>query len=156
MFEDHCDTKGVDDTIALGAHVGARLPRGSLILLEGDLGAGKTALCQGLAVGLGVSTRVVSPTFLTMRTYDRVGVDGGGLFLHVDLYRVEDPWYLEEQGVFEELENGAVVAVEWSERAAGCSRYDPLGIQVQVVTFHRRRLRLAGSDRWSSVLLEPA
>lgn len=102
-------------TQKLGEILGRRLPAGNVLLLEGDLGTGKTSLIQGLGKGLGISDAIVSPTFTLINEYH----DGRVPLYHLDLYRLTpqqvDELYLETywQGV--EVPPG-IVAIEWSER----------------------------------------
>ncbi len=95
--------------VALGAALGDDLTRPSLVLLRGDMGTGKTRFVQGLAKTLNVDNRVTSPTFLTVKEYPTPK----GKFIHCDLYRVSSEHYLEEVGVLDDLEQGAIVAIEW-------------------------------------------
>jgi tRNA threonylcarbamoyladenosine biosynthesis protein TsaE len=105
-------TQSEDETAALGRELAATLSAGDVLLLVGDLGAGKTAFVRGLAEGLGVSRdEVSSPTFTLIQEYR-----GGRLTLfHVDLYRIEDPREFDELGLDEIAEDG-VLAIEWAER----------------------------------------
>src|SRR4029077_15966774 len=105
-------TQSEHDTAALGREMAATLRAGDVLLLYGDLGAGKTAFVRGLAEGLGVSSdEVSSPTFTLIQEYR-----GGRLPLfHVDLYRIEDPREFDELGLDEIAEDG-VLAIEWAER----------------------------------------
>jgi tRNA threonylcarbamoyladenosine biosynthesis protein TsaE len=100
------------ETTAIGRKVGATLTAGSVVLLLGDLGAGKTAFVRGVAEGLGVEPGdVSSPTYTLIQEYR-----GGRVpLLHVDLYRLNDPREIDELGL-EELGADAVVAIEWSEK----------------------------------------
>lgn len=103
------------ETEALGAALAARLSAGSLLAFTGDLGAGKTAFVRGLARGLGITTRVVSPTFTIVNEYE-----GGRLPLfHFDLYRLSGADELFDIGWEDFLARGGVCAVEWSEHAQG-------------------------------------
>jgi tRNA threonylcarbamoyladenosine biosynthesis protein TsaE len=88
------------------------LSAGSVVLLIGDLGAGKTALVRGLAEGLGIAPEEVSsPTFTLMQEYR-----GGRVpLIHVDLYRLNDPREIDDLGL-EELGMDAVLAIEWAEK----------------------------------------
>ena len=103
-------------TLALGQELAQHLAPGSLLLLVGDLGAGKTCLVQGLAAGLGISEPITSPTFALAQHYQ--GATGRAL-VHLDLYRLEQPAAADELLAQEEEEAqalGAVLAVEWPER----------------------------------------
>ena len=105
------------DTESLGEHLGRTAAGGLVIGLSGDLGAGKTQFVRGLARGLGVATRVHSPTFTLVNEYD-----GGRLKLfHLDLYRLETPEQLRSAGIGEFLSPDGVAVIEWAERldAAG-------------------------------------
>ena len=100
------------DTAAVGRDLAQTLSPGDVVLLYGDLGAGKTAFTKGLAEGLGASRDdVSSPTFTIMQEYR-----GGRLPLfHVDLYRLNDPREVEDLGL-EELANDGVLAIEWADK----------------------------------------
>jgi tRNA threonylcarbamoyladenosine biosynthesis protein TsaE len=107
------------ETVAVGREVAAPLTAGSVVLLYGDLGAGKTAFVKGLAEGLGVPRdEVSSPTFTLVQEYR-----GGRLTLfHVDLYRIEDPREIDDLGLDELAEDG-VLAIEWAEKLPPSRRY---------------------------------
>lgn len=104
-----------DATYRLGERLGQGLPAGTTLLLQGDLGAGKTTLVQGIGAGLGISDRIVSPTFTLINEYD----NGRIPLYHLDLYRLDSS---EVQGLQPQLywdgwevEPGLMV-VEWAER----------------------------------------
>ena len=103
-----------EDTRRFAAHLATRLTAGSMLLLSGDLGAGKTAFVKGLAEGLGVDpAEVTSPTFTLVHEYR-----GGRLpLIHVDLYRL-DRADLDEIGLDADAAMEAVLAIEWAERLA--------------------------------------
>ena len=100
------------ETADVGRGLAAALTPGSVLLLIGDLGAGKTALVRGLAEGLGVPPEdVSSPTFTLMQEYR-----GGRVpLIHVDLYRLNDGREIDELGL-EELGLNSVLAIEWAEK----------------------------------------
>lgn len=98
-------------TRELARELAGRLQRGDLVLLSGELGAGKTEFVKGLAEGLGCTATVTSPTFTLVREYP-----GRELLLHLDLYRLGAA-DAEELGL-DELRLRGIVAVEWPERAA--------------------------------------
>jgi tRNA threonylcarbamoyladenosine biosynthesis protein TsaE len=105
-------SRSEDETAAVGRELAGSLAAGDVVLLHGDLGAGKTALVRGLAEGLGVpADEVSSPTFTLVQEYR-----GGRLPLfHVDLYRLNDPREIDDLGLDEIAEDG-VLAIEWAER----------------------------------------
>src|SRR5580765_2484562 len=105
-------TQSEEETAAIGREVAATLSAGDVLLLYGDLGAGKTAFVRGLAEGLGVSREEVSsPTFTLIQD-----CRGGRLTLfHVDLYRIEDPREFDELGL-DEIAVDGVLAIEWAEK----------------------------------------
>ena len=105
-------TKGAGETEAVGEAIGSQLRVGDLVVLTGDLGAGKTTFAKGLARGLGVTQKVTSPTFTIVQEYDgRVPV------AHVDVYRLDRIQELHDFG-FEELLESRVTIVEWGEAIA--------------------------------------
>ena len=107
-------TRNEQDTVELAAQLAARLRAGDIVLLSGDLGAGKTAFVRGLAAGLASNAdEVTSPTFTLVHEYR-----GGRLpLIHVDLYRL-DRADLDEIGLDQDLAAKGVTAVEWAERLA--------------------------------------
>lgn len=104
------ETSAPAETEAAGEELGRRLSKGDLVLLKGELGAGKTTFVRGIARGIGSPAPVASPTFQLVRIYP-----GRVQLAHVDLYRLETGAELRDLGLEELLDAGAVV-VEWGER----------------------------------------
>jgi tRNA threonylcarbamoyladenosine biosynthesis protein TsaE len=105
-------THSEQETAAAGRQLAAHLSPGAVVLLTGDLGAGKTAFVRGLAAGLGIDpAEVSSPTFTLVQEYRR----GRLLLRHVDLYRLT-PGETSDLGLDDMVEEGGVVAVEWPDR----------------------------------------
>lgn len=103
-------------TEALGARLAARLAVGDVLLLFGDLGAGKTTLARGLVgAWTGEGDETPSPTYTLVQTYDGQKGSGRGELWHFDLYRLESPDDAAELGLEEALATGVVV-IEWPER----------------------------------------
>jgi tRNA threonylcarbamoyladenosine biosynthesis protein TsaE len=136
-------TRSEGETAAAARALAPRLAAGSVVLLIGDLGAGKTAFVRGLAEGLGIrGDEISSPTFTIMQEYR-----GGRLPLfHVDLYRLSDPREIDDLGL-EEIAAAGVLAVEWADRMP-----EPPAGAIRVVLEHTgdtdRRVVIEGySDR---------
>jgi tRNA threonylcarbamoyladenosine biosynthesis protein TsaE len=105
-------THSEEETIELGSRIARELPRRAVVLLIGNLGAGKTTLAKGIVSGLGAAPaeEVSSPTFTLIHEY------GAGRVYHVDLYRLDTPAQVATLGLGEIFERDAVVLVEWGER----------------------------------------
>lgn len=104
------DTTGPDETRALAAALAPLLDEGDLLVLAGDLGAGKTCFTQGLGAGLGIDERITSPTFTLANRYE------GRLVLnHLDAYRIDSLAETLDLGLTELLEDGVTV-IEWGDR----------------------------------------
>lgn len=103
----------------MGERFSTSLSPGQVVLLNGDLGAGKTTFIQGLAHGLGITSRIVSPTFIIMRNYE---TNDGMQLYHVDLYRLEGDVAkeLENLGLKEAMDaKKDIIVVEWAQKAKG-------------------------------------
>ncbi len=106
------------ETLDAGKRLAERLPPGSTVCLEGDLGTGKTVFARGFAAGLGIAGPVTSPTFTLVNSYEGRAADGSARTLHhFDLYRIDDPEELFGIGWDEYFDGEAVCLVEWPERA---------------------------------------
>jgi tRNA threonylcarbamoyladenosine biosynthesis protein TsaE len=115
------------ETRALAARVGELVVASDLILLGGDLGAGKTTFTQGLATALGVTQPVTSPTFTLLRSYQGREMQ----LLHADVYRLDHLHEIIDLGLPELLEEGAAAIVEWGDLAAPVLLPDYLHIQIE-------------------------
>ncbi|OPX84524.1 MAG: tRNA threonylcarbamoyladenosine biosynthesis protein TsaE [Pelotomaculum sp. PtaB.Bin104] len=105
-------TSSPDETARLGEKLGILLRSGDVVCLSGDLGAGKTRFTQGLAVGLGVSGPVTSPTFTIVNEYPQ----GRLPLYHMDVYRLNDHQEMEDIGYEEYFYSSGVTVIEWAER----------------------------------------
>ena len=107
-------TRSAEETVALGRRLAAELRPPRLVLLRGELGAGKTTLIKGIAEGFGAARQedVTSPTFTLVHEYRSPQVN----VYHVDLYRVDTPRELETLGLDDLAADDAVLLIEWGEK----------------------------------------
>ncbi|MBI4909220.1 MAG: tRNA (adenosine(37)-N6)-threonylcarbamoyltransferase complex ATPase subunit type 1 TsaE [Acidobacteria bacterium] len=131
-----------DDMIDFGRRLGAALPPRALLLLSGNLGAGKTTLTKGIAEGLGVAAadEVSSPTFTLIHEYG----DPVRLY-HIDLYRLEEPRQFFTLGIEEILDRQAVTVIEWPERFLRLLPPDHLTLRLERAG-DARTITITGSD----------
>jgi tRNA threonylcarbamoyladenosine biosynthesis protein TsaE len=126
-------------TRRLGAELAALVVPGDVLLLTGDLGAGKTVLAKGLAEGLGVSESVTSPTFNIMLVHE-----GRIPLYHFDLYRLDRPEQLEDVDYFGTLEADGVSIVEWGDRFARADPGDRVLVRIAIEGDTERRIDIVG------------
>lgn len=117
-------SSGEEETRNLGERLGKQLRKGDVVLLSGELGAGKTCLTQGIGRGLACDGQVNSPSFVLMNEYN-----GRETLYHVDLYRIEDVEDLDELGLWDYAEKGVLV-IEWPERGAELLPGDGLVVEL--------------------------
>jgi tRNA threonylcarbamoyladenosine biosynthesis protein TsaE len=134
-------THSFEETIRLGREIGAALKPPVLILLSGDLGAGKTTLTKGIAGGMGAAREedVTSPTFTLVHKYE-----GQARIYHVDLYRIEDFRDLETLGIEDFFSEQAVIIVEWPDRLQLRTDWPVVRIQLEHVAEDTRRISVEG------------
>jgi tRNA threonylcarbamoyladenosine biosynthesis protein TsaE len=148
-------TSGPEETREFARKLAGFLLPGDLVLIEGDLGAGKTTFVQGLAAGLGIDDQVASPTFTLMRIYEcgPTGVRRGvARLLHADLYRLEHLREVVDLGLPELLDDAAVAVVEWGEAGAPVLGDDFLEVRIDTADDERpseRVIALRGTSSWS-------
>lgn len=132
-------------TLALGEYLGRRAGPGDVILVEGELGAGKTVLAKGLARGLDLDEAVVtSPTFNIINQYP-----ARLTMYHVDLYRLTEDSDFEAEGVLDVLGADGLAVVEWAERLGEARPAGALTIRLELVDETVRRATLSDEDgRW--------
>ncbi len=143
MIELHCPTDA--DTRAAARRLAALCRPGDVIVLNGSLGAGKTAFAGGLADGLGVDEPVTSPTFVLMRTYR----SGFLPFFHVDAYRLGSIGEFEDLAAIESSEEGVVV-IEWGGAVAAALPKDRLEVDLTRNDDESRTIRLRPAGSWTT------
>jgi tRNA threonylcarbamoyladenosine biosynthesis protein TsaE len=141
-------TRAPSDTLALGERLGRVARAGDLICLWGELGAGKTQLTKGVALGLGIEGTVNSPTFVLMSEY------AGRLPLfHVDLYRLADAADALAGGVIDERQEDGLTVVEWPDRMGVVLPRARLDVRIDGTGDEPREITLvAGSQRYAAYL----
>jgi tRNA threonylcarbamoyladenosine biosynthesis protein TsaE len=131
------------DTMAVAGRLAAEVRPGDVIVLSGDLGAGKTRFVGGLAAGLGVEERVVSPTFILTREYR----SGFIPVIHVDVYRLGSMNEFEDLDVYERAAEGVLV-IEWGDAVASALPADVLTVRFEVDESEARNLRFQPAGDW--------
>jgi tRNA threonylcarbamoyladenosine biosynthesis protein TsaE len=146
---------GAEETQALGRRLARHLRPGDWVALSGDLGAGKTTLVSGIVEGIHPGMRSKSPTYVRVEVYGQ-----SPAIVHADLYRLEVAEEWDTLGI-EDLAEGAIVVVEWAERAADRLPESRLDLTLRYAGPDAREVRIEPrGDRWRTLLtqgaLEPA
>jgi tRNA threonylcarbamoyl adenosine modification protein YjeE len=146
QFRAVAEIRSMADTDKLGARIASGLGPGRAVALEGDLGAGKTTLARAVLRALGVTENVPSPTFTLVQTYETRDFP----VRHFDLYRVETAEELDELGLDEALDEGAVM-IEWPERAPGRIPPEALHVALSISPNSWRVAQLRGPQHWHAI-----
>ncbi|UMZ74854.1 tRNA (adenosine(37)-N6)-threonylcarbamoyltransferase complex ATPase subunit type 1 TsaE [Natranaerofaba carboxydovora] len=142
-------TNSPEETKNIARNLAKYLDKGDIILLSGDLGAGKTLFTKGLGSGLDIDNPITSPTFTLMQEYH-----GRLTLYHFDLYRIEDPEELIEVGLFDYMYDDGVTVIEWFEKMEDFESLEEyLKIKIFVEDNSRRRLVLSSQgERYDNLL----
>lgn len=124
------------ETRTIGMKLAEHLKAGDVVLLEGDLGAGKSEMARGIARGLGIQGAVPSPSFTILNAYD----EGRIPLYHFDWYRIEDANEIYEMGMEEQLSGDGVALIEWSTKAEECVPPKHMKITLQPVDENTREI----------------
>ena len=132
-------TASEEETIRLGEKLAAKLPPGAVVLLIGNLGAGKTTLAKGIVKGLGAAEpdEVSSPTFTLVHEYG----DPPKVY-HVDMYRLDEAREVASLGIDEILDGKAVVLIEWGERFVKLLPASRIEIRLQRMAEEERQIEV--------------
>jgi tRNA threonylcarbamoyladenosine biosynthesis protein TsaE len=124
--------------VELGRRLASELPPHGVVLLIGNLGAGKTTLAKGIISGLGAAApdEVSSPTFTLIHEY------GEGRAYHIDLYRLEEPRHVESLGLEELFDSDAMVLIEWGERFPQLMPAERTEIRMRAVSDNGREIEV--------------
>jgi tRNA threonylcarbamoyladenosine biosynthesis protein TsaE len=136
------ETHGEEETIELGRSIAATLPKRAVVLLIGNLGAGKTTLAKGIISGLGAAEPedVTSPTFTLIHEY------GEGRVYHIDLYRLDRAEQVATLGLDEIFDRESVVLIEWGERFPQLLPADRIEIRIETLNEESRRIEIKGQS----------
>ncbi|MEO7753744.1 MAG: tRNA (adenosine(37)-N6)-threonylcarbamoyltransferase complex ATPase subunit type 1 TsaE [Terracoccus sp.] len=138
----------VEATQGFGTRLGQVLRAGDVLVLTGDLGAGKTTLTQGIAEGLGVRGPITSPTFVIARVHP--SLVGGPALVHVDAYRLGSTLELDDLDLDADLE-ASVTIIEWGAGLA--EQLSPVRLEITLTGHEERTARLVGvGPRWDEVV----
>lgn len=148
MLSASIHTSAVDPTIACGSALGVLVAPRDVIVLCGDLGAGKTHLSKGLAAGLGVAEPVTSPTFNILLVHR-----GRIPLYHFDLYRLDRADQLIDIDYFETVESDGVSVVEWGDRFAEVTDECTLVVDIRIIDDTARELHVTAHSRRGEELL---
>lgn len=132
------ETNSAAETRALGEELSSNLRPGDVVVLEGELGAGKSELARGIARGLGVRETVTSPSFTILNVYE----SGRYPLYHFDWYRLESADELYELGMDEYLGGDGIAVVEWAERCPEAVPENTIRITLDVTGEESRRIQI--------------
>lgn len=132
-----------EETIELGKKLGERLHGGDIIAFRGGLGAGKTTMTRGIALGMGLSDDVSSPTFALVNEYP-----GALRLCHFDMYRITGALDLESTGFFDYFSDDCVIAIEWSENIMDELPPDVIIIDFTDISGDAREITITGDERF--------
>ena len=134
------DTHTAEDTVALGGELAARLVPPKLVLLRGNLGAGKTTLVKGIVEGFQAASQedVTSPTFTLIHEYRSAGVE----IYHIDLYRVDTQRELETLGIDDLFGPRSLIIIEWGEKFERFRKERDVEIAIERTGENQRRIKI--------------
>lgn len=135
-------TQSAQETQSLGQKIGSSLKGGEIIALKGELGSGKTTFVQGLAKGLGIDQRIISPTFILIRSYQ---AKKNLTFFHLDLYRFEDRAEKEVKELgLEEIWSDPknILAIEWAEKIEEILPKKTIEVNFEYLAEEKRRITI--------------
>jgi tRNA threonylcarbamoyladenosine biosynthesis protein TsaE len=138
------ETHSAGETIELGRSLAAELRPGSIVLLRGDLGAGKTTLVKGIAEGFKAAPadEVTSPTFTLIHEYRGPSVT----LYHIDLYRIDTPRELDTLALDDLMDANSILLIEWGEKFERFARERDLEIAIESLGGDSRRICLSQSS----------
>jgi tRNA threonylcarbamoyladenosine biosynthesis protein TsaE len=141
-------TNSFEETRKLGKDFAETLKKGDAICLYGDLGSGKTTFIQGMAKGLGIKNRIISPTFVIVRCYKLQNQESSERFYHMDLYRIGSEKDIEGLGIGEIInDKNNIVAVEWADKLGNQKLQKKINIEFSYESDNVRRIVFRSSNQ---------
>ena len=126
-------SKSREQTEAFACDYAKTLTAGDVVLLDGDMGAGKTVFAKGVARGLGIKEEVTSPTYAYMNDYD-------GKLFHYDCYRIETPEQAERLGLADYFDMGGICLIEWAQNIAPLLPKDVKRVCIKKINENEREI----------------
>ena len=126
-------TDNAEQTSALGEHFAKSLKKGAVVLLKGEMGAGKTVFVKGVARALGITERITSPTYAYMNDYD-------GVLYHYDCYRLSSGEDAEGLGLTDYFYADGICIIEWSENIADVLPQNCIEVKIEKIGENQRRI----------------
>lgn len=127
-------TKSFEETIKIAEEYAKTLKRGDVILLKGEMGAGKTVFVKGIAKTLGITERITSPTYAYMNDYD-------GVLYHYDCYRLSSGEDAESLGLTDYFYANGICVIEWSENISDVLPKNTKSVTIQKISENERRIK---------------
>jgi len=132
-----------DETIAIGKKIAGCLKEGSVVAVTGTLGSGKTCLTKGIALGLGFTENITSPTYTIINEYQR---DASPALYHIDAYRLNCDKDFEDIGGIDTIHSGGISIIEWSERIPNSIPEDSIFVNLEIKDDLSRTIKIKGLD----------
>ena len=151
MYQMILEVNSESEMKSFGARLGAVASGGEVFEMVGDVGAGKTTLVKGLAVGLGIDEDVQSPSFTISRVYES---ESGMRLVHYDFYRLQDAGILTNELAENQADDKTVTVIEWADIVDDVLPSDRLQINITPITEDSRRIELKANGELSSKLIE--
>jgi len=133
-------TNSPEETFALGERISKLLSHGSVVALEGALGSGKTHLTKGIALGLGISENLTSPTYTIVSEYQSSALQ----LYHIDAYRLNNDSDFEDIGGAEIINSNAISVIEWSDRIINSLPENTITISLEITGQSSRLIKITG------------
>jgi tRNA threonylcarbamoyladenosine biosynthesis protein TsaE len=146
MFDKTVITKNFEETRELGEKIVRKLNDTTILALYGNLGSGKTTFTQGLAKGLGIDQKIISPTFIIVRKYEipnNLTIHQFNNFYHIDLYRIVNEGDIKSLGLEEILDDKTnIVAIEWPEKIENILPDKTMKLYFEYLENDRREIKI--------------